>query len=71
MNHLHRNPARQEKFLPGYRIPVVAEVQLKRTQPDYVVIFPWNLREELLVQLEYIYEWGGRFVTAVPALEIK
>jgi SAM-dependent methyltransferase len=66
-----RNPAKQDKFLPGSRIPIVAEAHLKQSQPDYVVIIPWNLREEVMVQLAYIRDWGGQFVTAVPVLEIK
>ena len=65
-----RNPAKQDKFLPGCRIPVVAEAALKQTRPDYVVILPWNLREEVVVQLAYIREWGGQFVTSVPALKV-
>ena len=64
------NPAKQDKFLPGCRIPIVAEAHLKLTQPDYVVILPWNLREEVMAQLAYIREWGGQFVTAVPNMEI-
>jgi len=63
-----RNPAKQDKFLPGSRIPIVAEAHLKQNQPDYVVILPWNLREEVMVQLAYIREWGGQFVTAVPSI---
>ncbi len=63
-----RNPAKQDKFLPGSRIPIVAEEHLKQNQPDYVVILPWNLREEVMVQLAYIREWGGQFVTAVPSI---
>lgn len=66
-----RNLAKQGKFLPGCRIPIVAEAHLKLTQPDYVVILPWNLREEVMVQLAYIREWGGQFVTSVPVLEVK
>lgn len=66
-----RNPAKQGKFMPGSRIPIVAEAHLKQTKPDYVVIIPWNLREEVMVQLMYIREWGGQFVTSVPVLEIK
>ena len=65
-----RNPAKQDKFLPGCRIPIVAEAQLKQTRPDYVVILPWNLREEVMDQLAYVREWGGRFVTAVPNIKI-
>ena len=65
-----RNPAKQNKFLPGCRIPIAAEAHLKQTRPDYVVILPWNLREEVMDQLAYIREWGGQFVTAVPELVI-
>lgn len=66
-----RNPAKQDKFLPGCRIPIVAEAQLKQTRPDYVLILPWNLRTEVAEQLAYIREWGGQFVTSVPTLEIR
>jgi hypothetical protein len=65
-----RNPAKQDKFLPGCRIPIVAETQLKQTRPDYVVILPWNLRTEVTNQLAYIREWGGKFITSVPALKV-
>lgn len=65
-----RNPAKQNKFLPGCRIPILGEDELKRTRPDYVLILPWNLRQEVTEQLEYIREWGGQFVTAVPAIEV-
>jgi len=65
-----RNPAKQGKFLPGSRIPVVSEDRLEHDRPDFVVLLPWNLRDELTVQLDYVRAWGGRFVTAVPNLEI-
>ncbi|WP_126455406.1 class I SAM-dependent methyltransferase [Sulfuriflexus mobilis] len=65
-----RNPAKQDKFLPGCRIPIVAELHLEQSRPDYVLILPWNLRTEVIEQLAYIREWGGQFVTAVPHLEI-
>lgn len=65
-----RNPAKQGKFMPGSRIPIVDEGELYRDRPDYVVILPWNLRAEVTQQLEGIRAWGGKFVTAVPALEI-
>jgi len=65
-----RNPAKQGKYLPGSRIPIVAEACILENWPDYVVILPWNLREEVMTQLGYIREWGGRFVTAVPKLEV-
>lgn len=66
-----RNPAKQDKYLPGCRLPIVAEEHLKQTRPDYVVILPWNLRTEVVEQLAYIREWGGQFVTAVPSLKIS
>lgn len=65
-----RNPAKQGKYLPGSRIPVVEEAVLKERQPDYVVLLPWNLKQELLLQLDYVRSWGGRFVVAVPVLEL-
>ncbi|MFZ2162799.1 MAG: class I SAM-dependent methyltransferase [Sideroxyarcus sp.] len=65
-----RNPAKQDKFLPGCRIPIVAEEHLKQDRPDYVVILPWNLRDEVVDQLSYIREWDGQFVTAVPGLKV-
>ena len=65
-----RNPAKQGKFLPGSRIPIVPEDRLKQQRPDYVVILPWNLKAEVVAQLSYIRDWGGQFVTAVPSLEI-
>lgn len=65
-----RSPAKRGKYLPGSRIPVVAEAHLQQERPDYVVILPWNLREEVVTQLSYIREWGGQFVTAVPSLAV-
>lgn len=65
---IDRNPAKQGKYLPGSRIPIVNEAYLKEIQPDYILILPWNLREEVMAQLAYVREWGGRFVTAVPRL---
>jgi 2-polyprenyl-3-methyl-5-hydroxy-6-metoxy-1,4-benzoquinol methylase len=64
-----RNPAKQGKYLPGSRIPIVDETRLSETRPDYVLILPWNLKAEVMAQLDYIRAWGGRFVTAVPRLE--
>jgi 2-polyprenyl-3-methyl-5-hydroxy-6-metoxy-1,4-benzoquinol methylase len=65
-----RNPSKQGKYLPGTRIPIVGEERLREECPDYVVILPWNLREEVMAQLYYIRAWGGRFVTAVPELRV-
>ena len=66
-----RNPAKQNKYLPGSRIPIVEESMIRQEKPDYVLILPWNLSQEVMEQLKYINEWGGKFVTAVPALEIS
>lgn len=66
-----RNPAKQGKYLPGSRIPILTEKHLKAGRSDFVVILPWNIRAEVTEQLAYIREWGGQFVTAVPALTIE
>jgi 2-polyprenyl-3-methyl-5-hydroxy-6-metoxy-1,4-benzoquinol methylase len=65
-----RNPAKQGKYMPGNRIPIVDESRLRDAKPDYVVILPWNLKAEVMQQLEYIKSWGGQFVTAVPKLSV-
>jgi len=65
-----RNPAKAGKFLPGSRIPIVGEERLRAEKPDYVLILPWNLRDEITEQLSYVREWGGQFVTAIPELLI-
>ena len=65
-----RNPAKQGKYLPGSRIPIVGDDELRKARPDFVIIFPWNLRDEVMAEHAYIGEWGGRFVTAVPELAI-
>ena len=65
-----RNPEKQGHLLPGSHIPVLAPDGLRERQPDFVVILPWNLTEEISTQHAYIAEWGGRFVRAVPELTI-
>lgn len=65
-----RNPAKQGKFLPGTRIPIVDEAHLHKEHPNYVVILPWNLKTEITEQLSYIRKWDGKFVTFVPALSV-
>ncbi len=64
------NPNKQNKFLPGSHIPVTNEQMLKDERPDFVVIFPWNLRDEIVQQLSYIRAWNGKFVIPLPDLEI-
>jgi SAM-dependent methyltransferase len=64
------SPFKQNKYLPGARIPVFSPEKIKETKPDFVVIFPWNLREEISNQLAFIKEWGGKFVVAIPSIEV-
>jgi hypothetical protein len=65
-----RSPWKQGKFLPGTHIPIHAPERLAETRPDYVLVLPWNLREEISQQLEYVREWGGRLVFPIPELEV-
>ena len=64
------NPHKQNKFMPASHIPVVDEERLKNDKPDFVIILPWNLRDEITAQLDYIKEWGGKFVIPIPSLQI-
>ena len=63
-----RNPYKQGKFLPGSRIPVFAPEHIDRTRPDYLLILPWNLKEEIMAQMQRIRAWGGRFVVPIPTV---
>lgn len=64
------NPHKQNKWLPGSHIKVVDESYLKTEKPDFVILFAWNLKEEIMQQISYINEWGGSFVVPIPALEV-
>lgn len=64
------NPHKQNKFLPASHIPVFDENHIKTTKPDFVLILPWNLKDEITKQLSYISEWGGQFVVPIPDVEI-
>jgi 2-polyprenyl-3-methyl-5-hydroxy-6-metoxy-1,4-benzoquinol methylase len=64
------SPHKQNKFLPGVHIPVCNEAKIKEEKPDYVVILPWNLKEEISTQLAYVRAWGAKFAVSVPELEI-
>jgi SAM-dependent methyltransferase len=65
-----RNPYKQGKFLPGTRIPIHAPEKIRETRPDYVLILPWNLQDEIAGQLAYIREWGGRCVVPIPTVRV-
>lgn len=65
------NPAKQDKYLPGSHIPIVAEARLREDRPEYILILPWNLKTEVSEQLAYArHEWGAKLVTAIPSLSI-
>jgi ubiquinone/menaquinone biosynthesis C-methylase UbiE len=64
------NPHKQNKWLPGSHIHVVDESYLKENKPDYIIIFPWNLKDEIIKQLHYTSQWGAKFVVPIPELRI-
>ncbi len=64
------SPHKQGRYLPGSRIPVYGPEQIFKARPDYLVILPWNLKEEITSQMAGIREWGGKFVTLIPEVEI-
>jgi len=65
------SPHKQGKFMPGSRIPVTNESEINDKRPDFILILPWNIKEEIMSQLSYIREWGGKFVIPIPALRIE
>jgi len=65
-----RNPYKHGRFTPGTRIPILAPEQIAEDQPDYVLILPWNLRDELTRQLAYVHEWDGKLVFPIPNVEL-
>ena len=64
------NPHKQGKYLPASHIPVKDEKTLKKARPDYIIIFPWNIKTEIIKQLDYIHQWEGKFVISIPRFEI-
>ena len=64
------NPYKQGKYTPGTHIPILEPDALRREKPDYVLILPWNLSEEIMAQAAYIREWGGRFVVPIPSVQV-
>lgn len=63
-----RNPYKQGKFLPGTRIPIFPPEQLMETKPDFILILPWNLKDEIAQQLAYVRDWGAQLVVPIPEL---
>ena len=66
-----KNPHKAGNFMPGSRIAIVSEDAIKREKPDYIIILPWNLSDEISSQLAYAREWGAKFVVAVPELSVS
>jgi SAM-dependent methyltransferase len=65
-----RNPYKHGKFLPGTHIPIYPPGRIRETRPDYVLILPWNLRDEIMEQLGEIRSWGGQFVVPIPDVKV-
>lgn len=65
-----RSPHKQGHFLPGTHIPIFAPEQIRETRPDYVLILPWNLKTEIMSQMAFVREWGAKFVTPIPTVEV-
>jgi 2-polyprenyl-3-methyl-5-hydroxy-6-metoxy-1,4-benzoquinol methylase len=66
-----RNPHKQAHFLPGSHIPVLAPEKIRETRPDFVFVLPWNLAGEIMEQLSFIRDWGGRFIVPIPKPEVR
>jgi len=65
-----RSNYKQGKFLPGTHIPIYPPERIRETRPDFVLILPWNLKDEIMQQLSYIREWGGQFVLPIPEVRV-
>lgn len=65
-----RNPHKQGRYLPGTHIPIRSPDRIREDRPDYLLILPWNLRDEIQGQMAYIREWGGQFVVPIPQIEV-
>jgi hypothetical protein len=65
-----RSPYECGKYAPGTRLPIHDVDQIRRTRPDYVFILPWNIKEEIVEQMSFIREWGGKFFVAIPRVEV-
>ncbi len=65
-----RSPHKQGRYTPGTHIPILDPGVIRATRPDYVLILPWNIREEIITSLSYIRDWGGRFAVPIPSLQV-
>ena len=67
---IDKSAAKMGKFMPGSRVPIMSEIQLKMDKPNYIVIFPWNIQDEIIEQLAYVREWGGKFIIFIPSMQL-
>jgi hypothetical protein len=65
-----RSPHKQGQYLPGTRIPIFHPDKIKEERPDYLLILPWNLKDEIMGQMAHIRDWGGRFVVLIPDVKV-
>jgi hypothetical protein len=65
-----RNPYKQGMYLPGTRIPIYAPDKIRETQPNYVLVLPWNFKDEIMEQMADIRDWGGQFVIPIPEVQV-
>lgn len=65
-----RNPQKQQMFLPGTHIPILHPERIREDKPDYLLILPWNIKEEIMEQMNHIREWGGSFIIPIPSVEV-
>jgi hypothetical protein len=65
-----RNPYKQGKFTPGTHIPIFSPDKIRETQPDYLFILPWNFKDEIIKQMSYIRDWGGKFIVPIPEVKV-
>jgi hypothetical protein len=64
------NPFKQNRYLPGSHIPIYPPDKIRETQPDFIFILPWNLKEEIMKQVSYVREWGGKFIIPIPKIQV-
>ena len=65
-----RSPHKQDHFVPGVHVPIYGPERISETKPDYVLIFPWNLKDEIMKQMAHVRDWGGQFVVPIPSTKV-
>ena len=65
-----KSPYKQGKYLPSSHIPIVDEIKIKEFKPDYILILPWNIKDEIMQQLSYVRDWNCKFAIAIPELKV-